>query len=94
VDGSGSIPGKSKVFFTLLQRIQAGSGPHVASDTIETGGSLDGIKAAWELTKYSPPSGIEVKIAGSKPSLPYKLPWRDILLKPKENFIHSPNYLY
>jgi hypothetical protein len=54
-DGSGSIPGRDKKF-SLLHSVQTGSGAHLASHPVGTGGSLPWGKAAgawnWSLTSY------------------------------------------
>jgi hypothetical protein len=58
LDGRGSIPGTSKIYFSVLHSVQTGAGVHPASHPMGTRG---------------PPSSAEVKKGGAIPPPPIRL---------------------
>jgi len=57
----GSIPGRDKRFFSLLQSVQAGSGPHqVFLFSVGTGSCSPGLKRPWREADHAPPSSVGV----------------------------------
>jgi hypothetical protein len=56
--------------FSLLHRVQNGSGAHPASYLMSTRGSFPGSKVAGREVDYSPPSSAEVENAWSYTSTP------------------------
>jgi hypothetical protein len=87
----GSIPGKGKKF-SLLHKIQTGSGTHPASYLMDTGSLSPEVKRSGRETDNSPPSNAEVKYGGAIPPLLHASSWRSALLfKHKDNFtLHLP----
>ena len=52
----GSNPGMGKTF-SLLRNVQTGSGAHIASSTVRTGRSFQGVRRRGRKAGHSPPSG-------------------------------------